>query len=139
VLRSSCHRREWARIVKRAGIGARAFKDMRDTFGSQLVSAGIPLAYVSRQLGHADVAITAKHYARWTGGDDYREPVRLLPDEVPADLLARLALQSDPTVTPLDETAEGAESLTLGRYSETWSTRPGSNRRPPRWQRVPTP
>jgi integrase len=136
VLRRSFQRREWARIVKKAGIGGRAFKDLRDTFGSQLVSAGIPLAYVSRQLGHADVAITARHYARWTGGDEYREPVGLLPGEVPADLLARLALESDPTVTPLDETAEGAE-LANPRplLAETWSTRPGSNRRHPRWQR----
>jgi integrase len=110
VLRSSFHRHEWARIVKRGGIGPRRFKDLRDTFGSQLVSAGVPLPYVSHQLGHADVAVTARHYARWTGGDDYREPVRLLPGELPADLLARLALKSDPTVTPLDETAEGAET-----------------------------
>jgi len=62
---------------------------------------------VSRQLGHSDVSVTARHYARWTGGDEYREPVRLLPDEVPADLLARFALASDPTVTPRAETAEG--------------------------------
>ena len=136
VVRSAFHRREWARIVKKAGIGDRAFKDLRDTFGSQLGSAGVPLAHVARQLGHADVAVTARHYARWTGGDDYREPVRLLPGEVPADLVARLALESDPTVTPLDETAEGAE-LANPRplLEETWSTRPGSNRRHPRWQR----
>ena len=84
-------------------------KDLRDTFASQLLTAGVQLGYVSRQLGHADVAVTARHYARWTGGDDYREPVRLLPGELPADLLARLALKSDPTVTPLNETAEGSE------------------------------
>ena len=117
VLHRSFHRREWARIVKRAGIGGRAFKDLRDTFGSQLVSAGIPLAYVSRQLGHADVAITARHYARWTGGDEYREPVRLLPGELPADLFARLALESDPTVTPLEETAEGFDIENLRPFS----------------------
>lgn len=136
VLRSSFQRREWTRIVKRAGIGDRAFKDLRDTFGSQLVSAGVPLPYVSHQLGHADVAVTARHYARWTGGDDYREPVRLLQGEVPADLFARLALESDPTVTPLDETAEGAKIANPRPLLEkTWSTRPGSNRRHPRWQR----
>jgi hypothetical protein len=38
-------------------------------------------------------------------------------------------------VTPLDETAKGAE-LANPRplLAETWSTRPGSNRRHPRWQ-----
>ena len=43
----------------------RRLKDLRDTFASQLVSAGIPLGYVSHQLGHANLAVTAKHYARW--------------------------------------------------------------------------
>jgi hypothetical protein len=50
----------------------------------------VQLAYVSNQLGHADVAITARHYARWCGGDEYRPPIPLADGEVPADLLARL-------------------------------------------------
>ena len=66
-------------------------KDLRDTFASQLLSAGTPLAYVSKQLGHSTVAITARHYARWCGGDDYRDPVRLDQDELPADVLGKLA------------------------------------------------
>ena len=37
-------------------------KDLRDTFASQLLSAGIQLGYVSTQLGHSDVGITARHY-----------------------------------------------------------------------------
>ena len=65
-------------------------KDLRDTFASQLLTSGVSLGYVSKQLGHADVAVTAKHYARWAGGDFYREPMVLEPGEVPADLLARL-------------------------------------------------
>ena len=56
------------------------------------------LAYVSRQLGHADIQVTTRHYARWCGGDEYREPMRLLPGEVPADLLARLGWANE--VTP---------------------------------------
>jgi hypothetical protein len=65
-------------------------KDLRDTFASQLLTSGVSLGYVSKQLGHADVAVTAKHYSRWAGGDFYREPMMLEPGEVPADLLARL-------------------------------------------------
>jgi integrase len=49
-----------------------ALKDLRNTFASHLLSAGVQLAYVSAQLGHADVAVTAKHYAAWCGGDEYR-------------------------------------------------------------------
>ena len=56
--------REWWRILKRAGIGHRAMKDLRDTFASQLLTAGVQLGYVSMAHGHADVAVTARHYAR---------------------------------------------------------------------------
>ena len=84
VLTSDFHRRAWERIDDGAAIGHRRYKDLRDTFASQLLSAGIPLPYVSRQLGHADVSVTAKHYGEWCGGDEYREPTRLLPGELPA-------------------------------------------------------
>ncbi len=66
-------------------------KDLRDTFASQLLSVGIQLPYVSKQRGHADVGVTAKHYARWTGGNTYRSPLNVGEGEVPADLLSRLA------------------------------------------------
>ena len=86
--------REWRRILKRAGIGHLALKDLRDTFASQLLTAGVQLGYVSVQLGHSDVAVTAQHYARWIGGSMYRDPMRLRTGEVPADLLARLGDES---------------------------------------------
>jgi hypothetical protein len=62
-------------------------KDLRDTIASQFLTAGV-------QLGHADVSVTARHYARWAGGDAYRQPLEVGEDEVPADLLARLAEKS---------------------------------------------
>jgi len=61
-----------------------SFTALRDTFASQFLTA---LAYVSRQLGHADVGVTSRHYAKWyEGDDDYREPMRLGKKEVPAKL-----------------------------------------------------
>ena len=45
--------REWRRICQRAEIGHRALKDLRDTYASQLLTAGVQLGYVSHQLGHA--------------------------------------------------------------------------------------
>jgi hypothetical protein len=61
---------------------------------SPTITAGVQLGYVSPQLGHADVSVTARHYARWAGGDAYRQPLEVSEDEVPADLLARLAEKS---------------------------------------------
>jgi len=43
-----------------------------------------------------------------------------------------------PSAEPSPQTKSPAAQLREGAF-ECWSTRPGSNRRPPRWQRVPTP
>ena len=84
-------KREWRRICQRTQLGHRRLKDLRDTFASQLLTAGIGLKYISRQLGHSSVVTTERHYAKWVQEDDfYREPMQLLEGEVPADLLARL-------------------------------------------------
>jgi len=127
---SNFRHREWRRILGRAGIGHRAMKDLRDTFASQLLTAGVQLGYVSQQLGHADVAVTARHYARWAGGDSYRQPMTLVPGEVPADLLARLIdadSHQSPTTT---ETAGSASPLTTGRHDQIWRAQQDSNLRP---------
>jgi len=93
--------REWRRILRRAGMAQRPPKDLRDSFGSWLLTVGIPLTYISRQLGHADTKVTERHYARWIP-EEYVEPLRRGPGEVVPDLLARLpALASDPTVDPM--------------------------------------
>jgi integrase len=88
---SNFRKREWKRILREAKIGRRALKDLRDTYASQLLTSGVQLGYVSAQLGHADVQVTARHYARWVGGDRYRPPYPIGPGEVPAELLARLS------------------------------------------------
>jgi integrase len=69
--------RHFRKLSTTAGIGAamkadgtsrhRTPKDLRDTFASQLLTAGVQLGYMSRQLGHSDVSVTARHYARWAG------------------------------------------------------------------------
>ena len=87
---SNYNRREWRSLCKRARVGGVRYKDLRDTFASWLITCGVPIGYVSRQLGHSDIAVTARHYARWAAGDDYRDPLTREAGEVPADLLARL-------------------------------------------------
>jgi integrase len=56
--------RAWRRVPKRAGLERRNPEDLRDTYASWLLSLGVQLGYVSQQLGHADVGVTARHYAR---------------------------------------------------------------------------
>lgn len=44
------------------------FHELRDTFASHLVMAGVPILTVSKLLGHADVRVTEKHYAHLAPG-----------------------------------------------------------------------
>jgi hypothetical protein len=85
------------------GATGRAAQDLRDTYASYLLTRGIPLQSVSRQLGHGGVSVTEQHYAKYLGveGDEfvYVEPARLAPGEIQADLLARLADCSQPART----------------------------------------
>jgi integrase len=90
---ASWRRREWTRILKRAGMpygeGSHTPKDLRDTFASQLLSVGVSLERIKKYLGHASVKVTETHYARWIT-DEEAEEFRLLEGEVRPDFLARL-------------------------------------------------
>jgi hypothetical protein len=56
---------------------------------------------VSKQIAHADVAVTAKRYAKWCDDHAYREPMQLGAGEVPTDYLARLVElpENNPSLT----------------------------------------
>jgi integrase len=88
-------RKMWAETCREAELEGRRMKDLRDTFASGLLTAGVPIAYVAELLGHADAGATAAHhYAKWIRRTRYVEPLRLGPGEVVTDLLARFEAQS---------------------------------------------
>ena len=67
-------RRNWTRRVltpacEKAGIKRITPHDLRDTAATNLLAAGIPIAVVSRILGHESPATTMRHYAGITSGD----------------------------------------------------------------------
>ncbi len=98
--------RHFAKVCEAAGLEDRTPKDLRDTFASQLLTAGVQLGYVSKQLGHSDVSVTARHYAKWVDDDAYRHPLTVGEGEVPADLIARI-IEIVPNST--GDTAEAIE------------------------------
>jgi len=57
--RDTRHKFEWA--CKRAGIMDFHFHDLRHTFASWLVMAGVPLATVSKLLGHKSITMTMRY------------------------------------------------------------------------------
>jgi len=83
-------KRAWRRILERAGIRHPSIKDLRDTYTSQLLTAGIQLGYISVQLGHADHNVTARHYTALDPEGICRTDASA-SRRGPADLLARLS------------------------------------------------
>ena len=103
----------WRCTVRRAEIGHVRRKALRDTFGSQLITAGVQLGYVSKQLGHSDVSVTARHYAKWAAGEEFRAPIQVETGEVPADLLSRLP-KSQQSPNTWQEAASTADEIDQG-------------------------
>ncbi len=88
--------REWRRICQRAGVGHQQLKSLRHSFASWLLTVGVNPAWVSRQLGHSDWNVTAKHYAKHIERAAYEEPLTLETGEVHCDFFARLPKKSPP-------------------------------------------
>jgi hypothetical protein len=94
-------RRHFALVLKSAKLTSHGYtpKNLRHSFASWLLSAGVPVAYVGELLGHSDGGITAsKHYAKWVPRG-YVTPPALADGELVVDLIERIAKwpQSDPT------------------------------------------
>lgn len=45
-----------------ASVPAMTFHELRHTYASTLINAGVPLVFVAQQLGHADTRMVEKHY-----------------------------------------------------------------------------
>lgn len=55
----------WIPLLKKAGVRYRNPYQTRHTFASMMLSAGENIAWVSSQMGHSNIMITARTYARW--------------------------------------------------------------------------
>ena len=68
-LRTNSFAKQVRRAVQDAGIErpVTKFHDLRRTFGSLCLEAGVPLEVVSEWLGHRDVKTTRQVYARISG------------------------------------------------------------------------
>ena len=59
-------------ILRQAELPHFRVYDLRHSYASALLSAGVPLLYVSKQLGHRKPTTTLKYYAKWIPSEDRR-------------------------------------------------------------------
>ncbi|WMN98242.1 site-specific integrase [Vibrio parahaemolyticus] len=52
-------------FLEDAGVAHRGAGQLRHTFASQNLTAGIPKEWIAMQMGHADTAMIDKHYGEW--------------------------------------------------------------------------
>ncbi|MFU0531807.1 tyrosine-type recombinase/integrase [Gardnerella vaginalis] len=90
------------------------FHDLRHACGSHMLSKGVPLQLVSKQLRHADTQITAEKYIDVVSTADLRK----------ADKLANESISKVPKIT---EPTETASSKSVDSMESLESTKPNSS------------
>ena len=69
--------RQWGRIVRNARVKPISLHDLRRTYITRLIGAGVPLPTVQKLAGHANIQTTLKYY-NWVSDGDLREAVAKL-------------------------------------------------------------
>jgi len=94
-------RRVFHRILHRANLPNFRVYDLRHTYASLLLSAGVPLLYVSQQLGHTNPTTTLRYYARWipTGEQRYVDVLDRGPEK---NLAPKLGTRGDERSEAID-------------------------------------
>lgn len=75
---------QWKRALLKAGIRYRNPYQTRHTFASYMLSSGENLNWLSSQMGHSNISVTLKHYARFI--PDQQEQYGLKAVELFADM-----------------------------------------------------
>jgi integrase len=66
----SLRKAAWLNIMNKAGVRYRNPYQTRHTYASMMLSAGENPAWVSSQMGHSNIMITLRIYARWIPNKD---------------------------------------------------------------------
>jgi integrase len=64
------------KLARRAGLPPIRLHDLRHSYATAALAAGVPVKVVSQRVGHADVGVTLKVYAHVMPGDDEEAALR---------------------------------------------------------------
>jgi integrase len=73
----------FAKLVRATGLPPIRLHDLRDSYATAALAAGVPVKVLSQRVGHADVGVTLAVYAHVMPGDDEdaaRRPTRFSPN-----------------------------------------------------------
>ncbi|MBK8792863.1 MAG: tyrosine-type recombinase/integrase [Holophaga sp.] len=90
---------------KAAGLPEMGFHQLRHSYASALVAAGMPLALVAKLTGHADTRMLERHYAHLASSDLSRALEAMAPSlNLPIGNMAALSIKVGPdNVTEVEE------------------------------------
>jgi integrase len=98
---STSVKRAFRREADRVGLRDVRFHDLRHTFGTRLLLAGVPLVKVQKLMGHKTVGMTMR-YLTLTDGD-LRGVIRVLDQSQPPAIFTTATSESlGPSLQPLD-------------------------------------
>ena len=60
----------FAKLVRAAGLQPIRLHDLRHSYATAALAAGVPVKVLSQRIGHADVGVTLTVYAHVMPGDD---------------------------------------------------------------------
>lgn len=73
--------RRWRRVCRAADVDGVSIHDLRRTYCTRLIRAGVPLPTVQRLAGHRDIKTTMQYYT-WVNEDDLKQGVARLTEYI---------------------------------------------------------
>ena len=107
-----CRRAFFETLSRTAGLRKFLFHDLRHTFGSLLIQAGVSPAYVQKQMGHRSIQITIDVYGHLIPGENvaWIDTLDSTPKKVTATDANRMQTQRREAEKMIVEAAESEEA-----------------------------
>jgi len=70
-------RDHWVDVLKKAGVRYRTPCQTRNAYASQMLNAGEDLEYIAQQIGHSDISVSLKYYARFIKNTEVKYEAKL--------------------------------------------------------------